>query len=65
MSAESGWAVAVGLAAGILSWVVGLGRIVWPNHPGLALFLIAVGVTIVSIIVLERNERRSTKLAHS
>ena len=63
MSTESGWAVAVGAAAGIFSWVVGLGKFLWPNHPQWALFLIAAGVTIVAMAVLGRHDRR-TKLAH-
>jgi hypothetical protein len=64
MSAESGWAAGVGAAAGVLSWVVGLGKVVWPRHPGLAVFLITVGVTVVAMVILERNDRRSAKLAH-
>lgn len=62
MSAESGWAVAVGAAVGILSWVVGLGNLVWPKHPQWALFLITVSVTLVSMLVLERNGSHRTKL---
>ena len=65
MSAELGWAAAVGVSVGILSWVVGLGNILWPNHPQLALFLIVVVVTIVSKVILERSDARSTKLARS
>ena len=60
MTAESGWAVGVGAATGILSWVVGLGTILWPKHPALALFLIAIGVSIFSMLILDRKDRRST-----
>jgi hypothetical protein len=65
MSAESGWAVAVGAAAGIFSWVVGLGKFLWPNHPQWALSLITAGVTILALAILGRHDRRRTKLAHS
>ena len=65
MSGESGWAAAVGISAGILSWVVGLGDILWPKHPQWALFLIAVVVTIVSMMILERSDGRTARLARS
>ena len=65
MSAELGWGAAVGGSAGIFSWVVGLGNIVWPKHPQWALFLIAVAVTIVSLLILERSDGRTTRLARS
>jgi hypothetical protein len=58
MSAESGWAAAVGAAAGTLGWVVGLGEVLWPQHPQLALFFIAAGVAIVSSMTLNRNHRK-------
>lgn len=59
MRAESGWVgTAAGVAVGMLSWVVGLGNIVWPEHPQLALLMIAAGVSLVSMILLERNDRR-------
>jgi len=61
MSAESGWlATAVGTAVGILGWVVGLGKVVWPEHPQWAMFFITLGVTIVSMVIFERNDHRST-----
>lgn len=55
MSSESGWAIAVGTAVGMLGWVVGLGNVLWPEHPQWALFLIIAGVTIISIVTLERK----------
>ena len=64
MTADSGWAVGVGGAVGILSWVVGLGKLVWPSHPQWAVFLITIGVAIVCMVVFERSERHSTRLAH-
>jgi hypothetical protein len=59
MSAESGWAIAVGAAAGMLGWVVGLGEILWPQRPKLALFFIAAGVATVSSMILNRNLQKS------
>lgn len=57
MSAESGWTgTAVGVAVATLAWVVGLGKILWPQHPAWALFLIALLVTIISIVFLERAD---------
>lgn len=64
MSAESGWATALGIAVGVLAWVVGLGNVLWPEHPQWALFLITLGITIVSIVIFERNQRKRLKLRH-
>jgi len=58
MSAESGWAAAVGAAAGMLGWVVWLCGVLWPQHPQLALLFIAGGVAIVSSVILNRNHRK-------
>lgn len=65
MSAESGWATAVGFAVGMLGWVVGLGKVLWPKHPQWALSLIIVGVTVVCMVILERNDRHSTHRAQT
>lgn len=66
MSAESGWlATAVGTAVGILGWVVGLGTVLWPEHPQWALFFVVLGVTIVSTMIFEHKDRRSTHHAKS
>lgn len=60
MSAESGLlGTATGAAVGLLGWVVGLGSVLWPGHPQWALFFIIVGVSVVSTVILERNERRA------
>ena len=60
MSAECGWiGIAVGMAVGTLGWVVGLGNVLWPEHPLWALAVIVAGVSIVSAVMLERNEHRS------
>lgn len=45
MNAESGWATAVGIAVGTFGWVVGLGKVHWPQHAQWALFFVIVGVT--------------------
>lgn len=60
MSVESGWAAAVGIAVGMLGWVVGLGKLLWPEHPQWALSFIIVGVTLFCMVILERNDRHST-----
>ena len=60
MSTESGWVgTAVGASVGVLGWVVGLGKVLWPEHPQLALLFIIAGVSIVSMVIIERNDRRS------
>ena len=65
MSAESGvLGAAVGIAVGVLAWVVGLGELVWAEHPDWVLVLIIIPAAIVSAVMLERNERRSTRRAH-
>ena len=65
MSAESGWATAVGIAVGMLGWVVGLGKVLWPQHPQWALVLIVVGVAVVCMVIPERNDRHSTHRAQN
>jgi len=66
MSAESGWlGTAVGIAVGMLARVVGLGNVLWPQHPQWALFSVVVAVAVVSMAILERNERRSSNRVHT
>ena len=66
MSAESGWVgTAIGASIGVLGWVVGLGKVLWPEHPQWALFFIIVGVTAVSTPIVEWNDRRSDKRAQN
>lgn len=61
MSAESGWlGIAVGISVGILGWVVGLGELIWPQHPQWVLLLITVVVAILSAAILNRQDHRST-----
>ena len=61
MRAESRWlGTAVGLSVGILAWVVGLGELIWPQHPQWALILIIIAVALVSAELLERSDRRRT-----
>ena len=64
VSAESGWVgTAVGIAVGTLGWVVGLGKVLWPAHPQCALICITAGVSMVSVVILERIDRRSVNRA--
>jgi len=66
MSAESGWVgTAIGASIGVLGWVVGLGKVLWPEHPQWALFFIIVGVTAVSTPIVEWDDRRSANRAQS
>ena len=65
MSAEWGWAAALGFAVGTLGWVVGLGELLWPEHPAWALLLITLGVTVVSMVIFERIERDNLKIKGS
>ena len=60
MAKESGWvAVAIGASVGVLGWVVGLGKVLWPDHPHWALFFVIAGVIGISMMIVERSERRS------
>lgn len=64
MKAESGWVgFAVGAAVGTLGWVVGLGNVLWPEHPEWALLLVTIGVALGSVIILEKSESRSADRA--
>ena len=66
MSAESGWVgTAIGASVGVLGWVVGLGKVIWPQHPQWTLFFIIVGVTAISAAIVERNDRRSANRAQN
>jgi hypothetical protein len=63
MSAESGWVgSAIGISVGILAWVVGLGQVLWPQHPGWALVAVVAVVSVVSAVMLERKERRGSRV---
>jgi hypothetical protein len=37
----------IGTAVGLGSWMLGLGRIMWPAHPQMACFLLTLATTIV------------------
>jgi hypothetical protein len=66
MSAESGWvATAIGASVGVLGWVVGLGKVLWPEHPQWALFFIIAIVIAVSTVIVGWNDRRSTNRAQN
>ena len=66
MSTESGWVgIAIGASVGVLGWVVGLGKVLWPAHPQWALSFIIVAVSIVSMMIVERSDRRSGNRAQN
>jgi hypothetical protein len=58
-------ATAVGTAVGTGGWFFGLGRIFWPAHPQWALFLITIAATIITMVVVERDVRRTTGRSQS
>lgn len=65
MHAESSLVgTAIGASIGVLGWVVGLGAVLWPEHPQWALFFIVIAVAVISTIILEQNDRRDTRHAH-
>ena len=66
MSYESGWVgTAIGGSVGVLGWVVGLGKVLWPQHPQWALFFIILGVAAISMPIVDRNDRRGTSRAQN
>jgi len=66
MRAESGLVgTAIGASLGVLGWVVGLGKLLWPEHPQWALSLIVVAVATISMVIIERNEHRRANRAQN
>ena len=66
MSARSTWAAtAVGTIVGTGGWILGLGHVVWPAHPGWALFFITLAATIATQIVVERGVRNAARRSQS
>jgi hypothetical protein len=66
MSGRSGWAAtAVGTAVGTGGWILGLGHIVWPAHPGWALFFVTLAATIATQVAVEREVRSSASRTQS
>ena len=59
------WATAVGTAVGTGGWLLGIGRIVSPAHPGWALFWITIAATIITQIVVEIKIRRNIARAQN
>jgi len=50
-------ATLIGTAVGLGSWMLGLGRVLWPAHPQMASFLL----TLVTTIVIQMNWTRLTE----
>jgi len=66
MSARANWAAtAVGTAVGTGGWILGLGKLVWPAHPGWALFFVTLAATIVTQIAVEREVRNAARRAQN
>jgi len=66
MSARANWAAtAVGTAVGTGGWILGLGNLVWPAHPGWALFFVTLAATIVTQIAVEREVRNAARRAQN
>ena len=62
MSAGSTWAATVvGTAIGTGGWILGLGNLVWPAHPGWALFFITLAATIATQVGVEREVRNARR----
>ena len=60
MSARANWAAtAVGTAAGTGGWIFGLGHVLWPAHPGWALFFITLAATVATQVAVEREVKRA------
>lgn len=52
MNWKATWtATLVGTAVGTGGWMAGLGHILWPEHPGWALFLATLAATIVTRMI--------------
>jgi hypothetical protein len=46
-------------------WILGLGNLVWPAHPGWALFFVTLAATIVTQIAVEREVRNAARRAQN
>ena len=53
-------ATLVGTITGTGGWIIGLGKILWPEHPMLALMLVTIVSGIVTQIIVAREARRIT-----
>jgi hypothetical protein len=58
MHTRSTWAAtAVGTAVGTGGWLLGLGKLLSPSHPGWALFFLTLAATILTSVLIERTVR--------
>jgi hypothetical protein len=51
----------IGTAVGLAAWVLGLGKIIWPDHPQIASFLLTLVVTIIVELTWAETETKSKK----
>jgi hypothetical protein len=49
------WATAVGTAVGTGGWLMGLGHVIWPEHPMWALFFATVVSTIATQVIVDQT----------
>jgi|HubBroStandDraft_1064217.scaffolds.fasta_scaffold956773_2 hypothetical protein len=47
-------ATLVGTGVGLGGWGIGLGKVLWPEHPQWALLFATLGLTILTMIVVGR-----------
>jgi cysteine synthase len=59
------WATAIGTAVGTGGWLLGVGRIASPAHPGWALFGITIAATIITQIAVEWETRHNIARAQA
>lgn len=52
------WATAIGTAVGMGGWLLGIGGLMSPAHPGWALFWVTLVATILTQILVEAYIRR-------
>lgn len=57
-------------AAGIGAWLLGVGKLIWPAHPQLAVFFLTIACTVVLMVAwpqkaaVPNNQSKSAPQAH-
>ena len=60
MGFKATWTITVvATAVATLAWLLGIGHLIWPAHPDLALCLLTIAATVASSILVERRARRA------